>query len=113
MGEIPGSDAPWEEIARYAMTYDAYERWFGDLGTVAAMIAPLQAELDQQGEIPAAAGVDALRAWLFVLIRSERFSGGIAPAGEGVFTITAPPGNPAVRKIITALHERDQLTHDK
>ena len=113
MGEIPASDAPWDEIARYAMTYDAYERWYGDLGTVARMVAPLQAAFDQQAEIPAAAGVDALRAWLFILIRSERFTGGIVPAGEGVFTITAPSEHPTVRKIITALHELDQLAHEK
>ena len=104
MGELPAVNAPWSEIARYAMTFNAYERWFGDLGTLSTMLEPLHAEYTATGRVPERAGVDALRAWLFVLIRGERFTGGVAPAGEGVFVMTDAPENPAVRDIIAALH---------
>jgi len=106
MDEIPESDATWNEITQFALTYNAYERWYGDLGTVAAMLSPLQSEFDSTGEIPLMAGSDALRAWLFVLIRSDRFTSGITSTGAGTFVLTDPPENPAVRKIISALRDR-------
>ena len=112
MGEVPAVDAPSSDIARYAMSFNAYERWYGDLGTLSTMLEPLHAEYTATGRVPERAGVDALRAWLFVLIRAERFTGGIAPAGEGVFVMTDPPENPAVRAIISALHARAHQDDD-
>ena len=105
MGELPAVDAPWSEIAAYATQFNAYERWYGDLGTLSTMLEPLHVEYTASGQVPERAGVDALRAWLFVLIRAERFTGGVALAGKGVFVMTDPPENPAVRAIIAALHE--------
>lgn len=107
MDDLPETDATWNAIRQFALTYNAYERWYGDLSTVVAMLKPLQSEFDASGEIPPMAGSDALRAWLFVLIRSERFTSGIASVGTGAFVLTDPPENPAVRKIISALRDRD------
>lgn len=104
MGELPAVDAAWSEIANYATQFNAYERWYGDLGTLSTMLEPLHEEYTATGRVPERAGVDALRAWLFVLIRGERFTGGVARPREGVFVMTDAPENPAVRAIIAALH---------
>jgi len=88
------------------MTYNAYERWFGNLGMVSEMLEPLEEDFCQTGRISEYVGVDALRAWLFVLIRSDRFSGGLAPSGDGNLTVTDPPENSMIRGIIAALHRK-------
>ena len=106
MVTVPSPDADEREITHYAVTYNAYERWFGNLGIVSAMLEPLEQEFRQTGRVSEHVGVDALRAWLFVLIRSRRFSGGLVPSGDGSFTVTDPPGNSAIRGIITALHHK-------
>ena len=103
----PQVDANATEIRRYAMTFNAYERWFADLGTLSAMLEPLRDEFKERGQIPEGIGLDALRAWLFLLIRAEKFTGGLAPAGKGVFTMTDPPENPAIRRIVAALQDRE------
>jgi hypothetical protein len=108
MGDVPTSDAPWDAVARYAMTYDADDRWYGDHGTVVEMVAPLPNGIDEQRAVLRAPGVDDLRAWLFALIRSEHFITGIAPAVEGSFSTTSPSEDGALRAIITALHQRDE-----
>ena len=106
MATLPPLDATRSEIASYAMSYNAYERWYGDLGTISQMLDPLDQEFRKTGNVPVEAGVDALRAWLFVLIRSEKFTGGLAASSSGAFTVTDPPENSAVRGIIAALNER-------
>lgn len=103
----PQVDADATEIRRYAMTYNAYERWFADLGTIGSMLEPIHDEFMEKGEIPEGVGVDALRAWLFLLIRAEKFTGGLNPAGKGVFILTDPPENPAIRNIVAALQDRE------
>jgi len=50
MGDIPASDIPWDEIARYALPHDDYDRWHCDLGIVDAIVAPLQMELTSTGK---------------------------------------------------------------
>lgn len=112
MGETPAVDAPLADIAQYAMSFNAYQRWYGDIGTLAAMLKPLQEKCDTSGEIPSSAGADALRAWLFLLIRAARFSGGLAQADSGVLIVTDPPENPMVRKIIAALHRIEDQAAD-
>jgi len=106
MVTVPSPDADQREITRYAMTYNAYERWFGNLGMVSEMLEPLEQEFRQTGRVSEHVGVDALRAWLFVLIRSDRFSGGIAPSGDGNFTVTDPPRNPVIADILSLLRTR-------
>jgi len=106
MVTVPPLDAGQHEIASYAMSYDAYERWFGDLGTISRMLEPLDQEFRNTGIVPADAGIDALRAWLFVLIQSQKFTGGLAASGDGALTVTDPPENSAVRGIIVALHHK-------
>jgi len=99
----PPAGATAAEISRYAMSYNAYERWFADLGTIGAMLDPLQAEYLETGEVPTGTGVDALRAWLFALVRSERFTSGLTVASPGVFVMTEAPENPLIRKVVDAL----------
>lgn len=108
----PQVNASAAEISGYAMTYNAYERWFASLGTISAMLEPLQSEFEKTGQIPLETGIDALRAWLFVLIRAQKFTGGLAPAGNGNFTVTDPPENPAIRGIISALQAQAQTAKD-
>lgn len=99
----PPAGATAAEISRYAMSYNAYERWFADIGTISAMLEPLQADYLKSGEVPAGTGVDALRAWLFALVRSERFTSGLTVASPGVFVMTEPPENPLIKKLVDAL----------
>ena len=99
----PPAGATAAEISRYAMSYNAYERWFADLGTIGAMLEPLQADYLKTGEVPTGTGVDALRAWLFALVRSERFTSGLTVASPGVFVMTEAPENPLIRKVVDAL----------
>ena len=107
MVTVPKLDADQREITRYATTYNAYERWFGNLGMVSEMLEPLEQDFRQTGRVSEHVGVDALRAWLFVLIRSDRFNGSLAPAGDENGTVTDLPENPQVRQIVEALNERE------
>lgn len=86
MGEVPAVAALSSDIARYGLRFNAYERWYGDLGTLSTMLEPLHAEYTATGRVPERGGVDALRGWHFVVIRGEPFTG-VGPSACGLVTI--------------------------
>ena len=62
MATVPPLDATRSDIAGYAMSYNAYERWYGDLGTISRMLDALDQAFRRTGNVPVEAVVDALRA---------------------------------------------------
>jgi len=107
MGEVPDPDAPWKQIAEYAMTYDAYERWIGDLGSLSDLLSPVHDEFERTGNLPSNLGEDLLRAWLFVLICQSRFVGVVDGKGAVVDDFRSS----AIGMILLRLKELDQSTH--
>ena len=104
MGEVPSPDAPWNQIAEYAMTYDAYERWISDLGSLSDLLRPIHDEFEKTGGVPPNLGVDLLRAWLFVLVRQSRFVGFVNENGVVVDDYQSS----AIGLILQRLNELDQ-----
>lgn len=102
----PPAGATAAEISRYAMSYNAYEMWFANLGTIGSMLDPIQAQYAETGDISVDVGIDALRAWLFALVRSERFTSGLTVASPGVFVMTEAPRNPVVEKILEVIRTK-------
>jgi hypothetical protein len=72
----PDPDGTIEAIIDFASTYNAYERWADEPDHLEALLAPVLAEWDRAGTIPAWAGTDTLRALLFLEQRSDYFDGG-------------------------------------
>ena len=107
MGEVPSPDAPWNQIAEYAITYDAYERWISDLGSLSDLLRPFHDEFEKTGDLPPNLGEDLLRSWLFVLVRQSRFVGVVN--GDGV--VVDDYLSSAIGLILMRLKELDQSTH--
>jgi hypothetical protein len=106
VGEVPGTDAPWGQISSYAKTYDAYERWVGDLGQLSEMLRPIHEDFQISGEIAPNLGEDLLRAWLFVLVRQARFVGVMNDEGVVVDDFK----DPAITAILGRLRELTKQT---
>lgn len=70
--EVLESDAEDEEyesaVLKWIYGYDAYERLGSALD---ATVGSLRQEMRETGEFPVDAGVDALRAWAFVIARGH------------------------------------------
>ena len=105
MGDVPSPDAPWNQIAAYGMTYNAYERWIADLGSLSDLLRPIHDEFERTGVLPSNLGEDLLRAWLFVLIRQSRFVGVINDSGVVVDDYRSP----AIQRILRRLNELNQV----
>lgn len=108
MGKVPGPGAPWEQVAAYAMTFNAYERWVGSLGQLSEMLRPFHDEYEATGVIAPDLGEDLLRAWLFVLVRQSRFVGVVNHDG----VIVDDYRSPAIGAILTRLMELAQQPRD-
>ena len=102
----PAPSADFSEVNEYALSYNAYERWFDDLGTLNTMLEPLQAAFESDGRIPAGTGTDALRAWLFGLMRSARFNSSLEENSAGEFVEVEPHQDPVVQAILSVLRHR-------
>ena len=102
----PAPGADFSEVNEYALSYNAYERWFDDLGTLSSMLEPLQVAFESDGRIPAGTGTDALRAWLFGLIRSARFNSSLELNSAGEFVEVEPHQDPVVQAILSVLRHR-------
>ena len=101
MGDVPDPDAPWMRIAAYAMTYDAYERWVGNLSLLSEVLRPIHVEYERTGQLPPDLGEDLLRAWLFTLVRQSRFIG-VMKGGD---VVVDDYRSPAIELILTRLRE--------
>lgn len=104
MGEIPARGAPWEQVAAYAVTYNAYQRWVGSLGQLSEMLRPFNDEYEATGVISPDLGEDLLRAWLFVLVRQSRSVGAVNVDGVVVDDYRSP----AIGAILVRLVELAQ-----
>ena len=102
----PAPSADFSEVNEYALSYNAYERWFDDLGTLSSKLEPLQVAFESDGRIPAGTRTDALRAWLFGLIRSARFSGSLELNSAGEFVEVEPHQDPAMQAILSVLRHQ-------
>ena len=103
MENIPGEDASRKEITRFALSFNAYERWFGDLSSLSEMLRPIHDVYQAEGKIPEAVGVDALRAWLFTLVRSAKFTGQLGAN----LVVKDDYYHPAIPDILRVLRERE------
>lgn len=89
---LPNVEAPSEAILECAMTYNGYERWGEDPEYLQLLLSPVTREWDAAGVIPSWAGLDTLRALLFLEFRTDYFSGG---SEEGIRRM---------REVVAAIH---------
>lgn len=59
----------------WALTYDGYARIAADPNALLRVLTPAMEEFDRTGRVPAWAGVDLLRAWVFYRQREAHHNG--------------------------------------
>jgi hypothetical protein len=76
---VPESDAPWQRVWSFALTWNAYDR-LGGFHAVASQASDVKARWQRSGELPN--DLETVRTALFLAQRSYRHSGE-EPSGQG------------------------------
>lgn len=76
------SDAPLDEVLRFAVTYNGYARLARDVGRLHDVVEPVLESLRERGAVPEWAGLDLLRGALFFLQRQTHHWGDVPPEEE-------------------------------
>ena len=77
MDPIPSDDCEFDEILRFAIAYNGYERIAGSPEALFRLYEPIRKEWEESGRLPDWAGLDLLRGLLFLMAREDHMAGPI------------------------------------
>ena len=82
LDRIPPSDCSFEDIIKFAATYDGYSQIAQEPENLVALYEPIRTEWRRSGSLPSWMGVDLLRGLLFFMYREDRWTGGFPYSSE-------------------------------
>ena len=77
MDPIPAEGCDFDDILRFAITYNGYERIAGSPEALFGLYEPIKREWEESGRLPGWLGMDLLRGLLFLMAREDHMSGPI------------------------------------
>ena len=77
MDPIPSTGCNFDEILKFAITYNGYDRIAGSPEALLDLYEPIRKEWKESGRLPDWAGLDLLRGLLFLMAREDHMAGPI------------------------------------